>query len=116
MDTFITVISYLGAFFISVVTAPEVYSVLRTKKTAHLSLLLFTFLLLGCLCFVISGVYGCAKSDDQCSGFSIAVIIANTISGIFTAIIVFNKLVNRHIAAKKNIAENAAAELRRKKK
>lgn len=98
-DIVITIIGYLGAVGIAIFSMPEVFNVIRKKKTNHINMALFLILMISSFCFVISGFYNIAK--DISSGvdaikwsFALAVAIANVMSGLSAGIVVFVKTYN----------------------
>ncbi|MBD5445923.1 MAG: hypothetical protein HDR31_01245 [Mycoplasma sp.] len=115
IDIFIMIIGYVGAVGIAIFSFPEVYNVLKNKKTSHLnktSVSLFTLLFFSSLCFAVSGFYNFSKDLGLNEGqmttglaFSLAVSIANVFSCLAPSIILTFKLVRSRIAKNNNITE-----------
>lgn len=105
------ILGYLGAIGIAIFSMPELFNVIRTKKTWHLNPWLFGLLAAASFCFVISGFYNIAiplnqgKQFDTALAFQLAVTIANIFSGSVALIILIFKWVNIFKAKKRGISE-----------
>ncbi|WPL37071.1 hypothetical protein [Malacoplasma iowae] len=120
-DIVITIIGYLGAVGIAIFSMPEVFNVIRKKKTNHINMALFLILMISSFCFVISGFYNIAK--DISSGvdaikwsFALAVAIANVMSGLSAGIVVFVKTYNIIMGKKNKMTEEEYGNYRANKK
>lgn len=125
LDIFIMVLGYLGAVGIAIFSFPEVYNVLKNRKTSHLnktSVSLFTLLFFSSLFFAISGFYNFANALDKNAGqmttdlsFSLAVAIANVFSCLAPSVILSFKLVRYRMAKSLGISEKELEERNKKK-
>lgn len=120
-DIVITVIGYLGAIGIAIFSMPEVFNVIRKKKTSHINMALFLILMISSFCFVVSGFYNVAKDimagvDSSKWSFSLSVAIANVMSWLSSSIVVFVKTYNIIMGKKKNMTEEEYGNYRANKK
>ncbi len=78
----IDLIGYTAAILTTAAFVPQAYKVIKTKDTKALSLTMFLILTCGLLFWV---AYGIMRQDK-------AIIIANTVTGILSIIILITKL------------------------
>lgn len=76
------IIGFLAAIITTVAFFPQVIKVYKTKDTKSISLTMYIILSIGLLCWLIYGVY--------LSSFPM--ILANTITLVFTIYILFKKI------------------------
>jgi MtN3 and saliva related transmembrane protein len=76
------IIGFLAAILTTVAFFPQVIKVYKTKDTKSISLTMYIILSIGLLCWLIYGVY--------LSSFPM--ILANTITLVFTIYILFKKI------------------------
>lgn len=120
-DIVITVIGYLGAIGIAIFSMPEVFNIIRKKKTSHINMALFLILMISSFCFVVSGFYNVSKDiiagvDSTKWSFSLSVSIANVMSWLSASIVVFVKTYNIIMGKKKNMTEEEYGNYRANKK
>ena len=100
---------------------PEVFNIIRNKKTSHINMALFLILMISSFCFVVSGFYNVAKDimsgvDSTKWSFSLSVAIANVMSWLSASIVVFVKTYNIIMGKKKNMTEEEYGNYRANKK
>lgn len=76
---------FAAAFFTTVSNIPQILKIIRTRETKGVSAASYTVLLIGLLLWVAYGIY----RDDW------PVIIANAISAVVCAIVLFLKLTSK---------------------
>ena len=111
VDIIMQIFGYLGAIGISLVSFPELINLIKTRKTYHINVILFGMITFASICFVISGFYNfvndiSSKKEFNASiAFSLAIAVANVISGIIGGTVLTVKLIHMIKARKKGISE-----------
>lgn len=123
VDIFMQVLSYLAALGIAIYCVPLLISVLKTKQTSGINLLMFLIVTTSAILFSITGFYSAfSKGVDsetlKSSGtqFGIAVSIANVISALISSITLIIKFNNIFKAKKLKISEKEYEEMKLKQK
>ena len=78
----IEIIGLIAATCTTIAFVPQVYKAMRHKSTADISLTMYLVLLIGLILWLIYGIYH----------NSLAIILANAVTGILAAIMLFLKL------------------------
>ncbi len=104
METFATVLGYLGAICIAIFSSPQLIRVIKTKDTYSVPLLMFSILAFGSLCFTIQGITNICLNPNIW-GTYIGVTIANIFSFILSASVLTIKLIYMYRARKAGMSE-----------
>ncbi len=78
----IEIIGLIAATCTTVAFVPQVYKAIKHKSTADISLTMYLVLMVGLLLWLVYGIYH----------HSLAIILANTVTGVLVVIMLFLKI------------------------
>ena len=118
VDTFMTILGYLGAVGIAIFSLPELIRCFKNKKTSDINVLLFLLLAFSSFCFFTSGFHNIdwKMIKEPQNMFNLAVAIANVFSFTVPTILLCYKTINYFVAKRRNMTEKEYEEFKKSNK